>query len=170
MNARSDRGRKPGIDLAELHVRFGQRDALHAAHFGVGREQQGELRFKGNFERVFAERALPTVHVGLFGSENNFAAFRQRRCFRDGNRLRRTSGDAFSSQAIRGGETPGAVGQHSNAEPDRLALRQSADLAVLGSEITLAQMHDAHIAISSTAQSGGIKGVGAEVPHGRSSS
>src|SRR5206468_2639785 len=123
------RGRKPGIDLAELHVRFGQRDALHAAHFGVGREQQGELRFKGNFERVFAERALPTVHVGLFGSENNFAAFRQRRCFRDGNRLRRTSGDASTDRLTREGVAACAAQAVSIAKASALAKRSEVVLA-----------------------------------------
>src|SRR5207248_4429 len=85
VNARTDGGSEPGIDLAELHVRFREGHAFYAAHFGVGSEQQGELRFKRDFERVFAERALPTVYISLFRRKNNFAAFRQRRCFRNGN-------------------------------------------------------------------------------------
>src|SRR5207253_2165314 len=78
VNARADAGSEPGIDFAELHVRFGQRDAFYAAHFGVGRKEQGELCFKRDFERVFAERALPTVHVGLLWRKNHFAPFRER--------------------------------------------------------------------------------------------
>src|SRR5256885_959363 len=122
VNARADAGSEPGIDLTELHVRFREGDAFNAAHFGVGTEQQGELRFKRDFERVFTERALPTVHVGLFWGKSHFAPFRERRSFRYGNRVRRTSGDAILRQAIRGSKTPGTVGQHANAEANRFAL------------------------------------------------
>src|SRR2546430_9144188 len=40
MNARAGAGSKPRIDLAELHVRFRQRHAFYAAHFGVGRDRK----------------------------------------------------------------------------------------------------------------------------------
>src|SRR6202040_2894358 len=93
VNARADAGSKPGIDLAELHVRFRQRDAFYAAHFGVGSKEQRELCFEGNFEGVFAERALPTVYVGFFGGKNHFATFRECRGLREGNSLRRASRD-----------------------------------------------------------------------------
>jgi len=76
VNARAGAGSKPRIDLAELHVRFRQRHAFYAAHFGVGSKQQCQLCFEGNFEGVFAERTLPTVHVNLFRNKNNVAAFR----------------------------------------------------------------------------------------------
>ena len=122
MNTRADAGSEPGIDLTELHVRFREGDAFNAAHFGVGTQQQGELRFKRDFERVFTERALPTVHVGLLRRKNHFAPFRERRSFRYGNGVRRTSGDAILRQAIRGSKTPGTVGQHANAEANRFAL------------------------------------------------
>ena len=122
MNTRADAGSEPGIDLTELHVRFREGDAFNAAHFGVGTQQQGELRFKRDFERVFTERALPTVHVGLLRRKNHFAPFRERRSFRYGNGLRCTSGDAILRQAIRGSKTPGTVGQHANAEANRFAL------------------------------------------------
>ena len=75
VNARADAGGKPGIDFAELHVGFGEGDTFDATHFGVGGEQESDLSFEGNLEGVFAKRALPTVDVGLFGSECYFAAF-----------------------------------------------------------------------------------------------
>src|SRR5260370_1421868 len=78
VNARADAGCKPGIDLAELHVRFRQGHTFHAAHFGVGREQQLQLCFEWNFEGVLAERTLPTIHVGFFRWKNNVAPFCQR--------------------------------------------------------------------------------------------
>src|SRR5438034_10820544 len=37
VDARTDAGGKPGVDLAELHVGFSERDTFDAAHFGVGR-------------------------------------------------------------------------------------------------------------------------------------
>ncbi len=66
MNAGADAGGKPGIDFAKLHAGFGECDTFDAAHFGIGCEQQSELVFQRNFERVFAKRALPTVDVGVF--------------------------------------------------------------------------------------------------------
>src|SRR5229473_361107 len=96
VNARAYAGRKPGIDLTELHVRFGERDAFHAAHFGVSSKQKRELSFEGNLEGVLAEGALPTVHVSFFGGENNFAAFGQGRRFGNGNGFRGAGRHTFS--------------------------------------------------------------------------
>ncbi len=122
VDARADAGDKPGIDFAELHVGFGERYAFDAAHFGVGREEQCELCFEGNFKGVFAEGALPTVHVGFFRGHQDFAAFCQGRGFRDGNSLRRTSCDAIARQSIGGGKAPGAICQDANAKSDGFAL------------------------------------------------
>src|SRR5437899_3344425 len=36
VDARTDAGGKPGVDFAELHIGFGERDAFDAAHFDVG--------------------------------------------------------------------------------------------------------------------------------------
>ena len=41
---RTNAGREPRIDLAKLHVRFRQRDALHLAHFRISGKQQRKLR------------------------------------------------------------------------------------------------------------------------------
>src|SRR5437899_1890217 len=165
VDARADAGGKPGIDFAELHVGFGERYAFDAAHFSVGREEQRELCFEGNFKGVFAEGALPTVNVGLFGSKNNFAAFGKRGGFGDGNGLRRARRDAFTRQSIRGGEAPGAICQDPNAEADRFALGKRANLAVLCGEVALAQMHHADVSVGGAAQARGIKSVDAKVPH-----
>ncbi len=138
VNARANAGGKPGIDLAKLHARFRERHAFYAAHFGVGSEQQCDLRFQRNLEGVFAEGTLPTVHVGFFRSHHDFAALRQGRGFGDRNSLRGAGRDAIARQTIGGGEAPSAVREHANAEADRFALRQRADLTVLGGEVALA--------------------------------
>src|SRR6266702_904333 len=56
------------------------------------------------------------------------------------------------------------------ASADRFALGECANLSVLGGEVTLAQMHNTDVGVSSAAQPGRIKGVSAEIPHGHSSS
>ena len=61
-------------DLAKLHVGFGEGDALDAAHFGVGIEQQRKLGLQRNFEGVFAKGALPTVDVGLLVGHHDIVA------------------------------------------------------------------------------------------------
>src|SRR2546422_3063740 len=40
VNARTDAGGKPRIDLPELHIRFGEREAFHATHCIVCCAQQ----------------------------------------------------------------------------------------------------------------------------------
>src|SRR5256885_16383217 len=79
--------------------------------------------------------------------------------------FRSTSRNAFARQTIRGGKAPGTIRQNANAEADRFALCQRADLAVLCREVALAQMHHAHIAVRSAAQLGRIKSVCREIPH-----
>jgi hypothetical protein len=45
-------------------------------------------------------------------------------------------------------------------------LGEGADLAVFCGEVALAEMHDANVAVGGAAQAGGIKSVGAKIPHG----
>src|SRR3974390_2505892 len=87
MEPRTGRGCKPGIDLAELHIRFGEGDALDLAHFGVKGKEQAELRFDGNFEGIFEARALPAINVVAFGCELHGFFFGECRSLGDGNSL-----------------------------------------------------------------------------------
>src|SRR6266850_282276 len=138
VNTGTDAGGKPRIDLAKLHVRFGERDTFHSPHCIVGCEQQCNLAFKRNLEWILPERALPAIDVGFFRRKNNVAAFREGRSFGNRDGLRRAGGDALSSQPVRGCKTPGAVGQDPNSNADGFALRESADLSVFCRQVALA--------------------------------
>ena len=61
MNARADASSEPLLDAAEVHGRFRQRNAVHAAHLRVGGQQQIKLALQRNRERVFDVRILPGV-------------------------------------------------------------------------------------------------------------
>ena len=64
---------------------------------------------------------------------------------RDLDRLRSGHLDALARQILGGGKSPGAVGQHANADAQRLAVGHVPDLAVLGGEPALALVHDAAV-------------------------
>jgi len=165
VDARADAGGKPSVGFAKLHVGFGERDTFDAAHFGVGIEQQRELRFQRNLERVFAKGALPTVNVGLLVGHHHVVALRGGGSFGNGDSLNRATLDAFTGEAIGGGEAPSTTGEHANSQADGFGLREGADFSVLGGEIALALVHDANVGVSCATEAGGFQRSGAEVPH-----
>ena len=65
MNRGADARSEKLLDAAERHRAFGQRYALHFAHFLVGGQQQIDLALDGNAERIFDVGILPGVDVGL---------------------------------------------------------------------------------------------------------
>ena len=85
MNRRADARNEKLLDAAKRHRAFGERHALHFAHFLVRREQQIDLALDGNAERIFDEGILPGVDVGVFGRERDVFALGQRGGFRDGH-------------------------------------------------------------------------------------
>src|SRR5207249_4477291 len=131
----------------------------------IRREKEGELRFEGNLERIFAERALPTIYINIFWGHHHVAAFCQRRGFGDGYRVRGTRGDSLLRKAVSGSKTPSAVGNDADPKAYRFGLRQRANLTIFGGEVTLAKMHDPHVGIRRAAKPSGVERVRSEVPH-----
>src|SRR6266849_5845450 len=135
------------------------------ARTNAGGKEKRKLRLERNFEGIFAERALSAIDVRIFGHHDGVAAFRERGGFGDGHGLRGASRDAIASEAIRGGESPGAVREDANPESNGFGLRERADLAIFRGEVALAKMHDAHVSVRSTAKLGGVECRGGQIVH-----
>src|SRR6266478_7748093 len=135
VNPRPDARGKPRIILATLHVRLGERHALHATHLGVRSQQQRQLRLQRNLEWVLAKRTLPAIHVRIFRRHHYVSALRQRRSLRDRDGLRRAGRHTFLCHSVRRRKSPRAVRQHANANPNRLRLRQRPHPPVLGRQV-----------------------------------
>src|SRR5581483_5276968 len=119
----------------------------------------------GNFERVFFERRLPAFDIGLFGSHDHVSALGKCGGSRNRNRLSGASGNAVARKAVRGRETPRAIGENADAYADGFQLRERADRAVLRGEVALAEMHDPGVGVGSAAPAGGVERECGEVPH-----
>ncbi len=65
MDNRPDRRRKQLFDAAKRHGCFRERHALDARHLAVGRQQQIQLAFERNAERILDVRILPGVLIRL---------------------------------------------------------------------------------------------------------
>src|SRR5215472_7599571 len=169
MNFRTGARSEPGIDLAELHVRFRKRDALDSAYHGVGLQQQIELRFQRNFEGILLTRSLPAVHISRFGRQLHVLLLRQRRSFGNSHSLRGASGHAFTRQLVGRSKTPRAIHHNANSQPERLALTECAHFPALCREIPLTKMHNAHIGIACAATAGHVERMSTVIPHIRSS-
>src|SRR5262249_46694351 len=103
VNARTDAGGEPRIDLAELHIGFGERDAFDGAHGGVSFEEKVELGLERNLEGIFFKGRLPTGDVGALVGHDYVLAFSERGGLGDRDRLRSAGGNAFAREFVRGG-------------------------------------------------------------------
>ncbi len=165
VNPRPDARGKPRINLAKLHVRLGERHALHATHLGVRSQQQRQLRLQRNLEWVLAKRTLPAIHVRIFRRHHYVSALRQRRSLRDRDGLRRAGRHTFPCHSVRRRKSPRAVRQHANANPNRLRLRQRPHPPVLGRQVALPQVHHAHIGVRSSSDSCSVERCGGQIVH-----
>jgi len=122
--------------FAELHIGFGERDAFDATHFGVGREEQCELCFQGNFKGVFAEGALPAIHVGIFLGHHDFATLCRQKLSR-WKRLVLSKLRRHRASPIRGSKAQAPFAKTRMPRPS-IRFVKGANLAVLGGEVALA--------------------------------
>ena len=168
MNRRSGARNEQLLDSAKRHRAFGDRDALHAAHFLVGGEQQIDLPFDGNAKRIFEKRILPGVDVRLFRRERHIFAFSERGRFRDRDGLGGAGLHAFACEPVGGGESPCAARNHAYADAERFGFGKRADLAILGGDIAVANVHHADVRVASAAAlSGFYRGIGPGLHHRR---
>ena len=165
MNHGAGAGNKKLIDLAERHRAFRKRDALHREHFLISAEKQIDLAFDGNAKRIFYEGVLPSVHVSFFRSEGDIFAFRKRGSFGDVDGLRGAGLDAFAREAVGGGKSPGAAGDHANTDAERFGFEQIADFPVFGGDFALAGVHHARIGVGGAAKLRSFNTQGGPVEH-----
>ena len=111
----------------------------------VGRQQQVQLAFEGNRERVLDERILPGVDVGLLGHEHDVVLLGERRGAGDVHGARGAGLHAFFGQSVGGSKSPAALRHHANAEAERFRFGEGADLPVLCGEVALADIHHARV-------------------------
>ena len=118
MNSGAQRRGVPLFQAAKLHGSFGQGEALHAAHGVVGGEKQIQLALERNLEWIFDVGILPGVDVRFFRDHLGIGAFGHRRGAGDGYGLRGAGLHAFAREHVARGETPAAIGESADAEPE----------------------------------------------------
>ena len=59
--------------------------------------------------------------------------------------------DAFAREPIGGSKAPRAVSDHANADAERFAFGQRADLAVFGGDVAVADVHHARVGVGGAA-------------------
>ncbi len=88
------------FDAAKRHGSFRERHALDARHFTIGGEQQIQLAFERNLERILDVWILPGVLIRFDRNHFDIMALRERRCFRDGDGFGGAGCDSLSRQAV----------------------------------------------------------------------
>ena len=163
-------GRAEPLALAEeVQVRLGQRHERLGAQYLVGREQQRELVFERDRERVDGARRLPDAARGLERGELDAGAGDQRARACDGHRLPSNPDGLLGSDLAGGREAPGAVGDGADADAEAVGALNGLDDAGGDLYRLAGGVDDAHVGIGRAGERRRVERGGDDVVHGSSS-
>ncbi len=120
MNVRTFRREKPLLFPAEIHIGFRHGHARHRAHLGINLDQQVQILFNRNCERVDLERRSPIRNMGLLRSKLYIVLFHPRGRLGDLHGPRRGGFHAGTAQIVRRRKAPGSIDDYAYANTERL--------------------------------------------------
>ena len=151
MDLRARTREKELIDASKVHRRLGERNALHFSHLRIDLQQQVQASGHRDREGIDLAVAFPPVHNLSFRGQPDVLFLAQSAGPRDVHGLGSGSVDRRAAQLVGGRKAPGAVGNHPNAEAEGSRFSYLRRLAVLGGNVALPDVHDAHVDVAGLA-------------------
>ena len=137
---------------AEVHAGFRQRDSGHRAQFGIDFEEEREILLNRDGKGINLVGSNPLGGNWFFRSQADIVLLYPGRGLGNLDRSRGRGFDRPAAQIVRGGKSPGAVGDHANANAERFRVGGAADFAILGAEGAAALVHHAGIGVRGATQ------------------
>ena len=146
---------------------LGERDALHLVHRPVGGQQVGDLAIERDLERVLLDRRLEPAVGRRAPVEDHGVAQGRRAGLRDPHGLGRDAVRLAGGQVVAGGEAPGAVDEHPDAEALGLARLHALDAGRLDVDRFLDPPDHAHVRVRRAQGGGRVEGTVGQIAHWR---